>query len=155
MKRWSFVVMIAAVILFCTACHSPRQTEAESLSQAVDVDLTTLSGTMVYAEVYNMMMTPEEYAGKVLRITGTFVVAQDPESRQVSCGVIIQDAMACCAQGFEIIMPEQAVYPDDYPPADTQVTVVGTLQIDRTMEEHGVIFLRLQDVTFESSNQVP
>ena len=31
-----------------------------------DVDLTNLSSTMVYSEVYNMMSTPENYIGKTV-----------------------------------------------------------------------------------------
>ena len=63
--------------------------------------------------------------------------------------MIVQDATACCAQGFDIVMPENAVYPQDYPPAASEVTVVGELQVDRSMEEDGLIFLRLENVTFE------
>lgn len=36
----------------------------------VDVDLTKLSSTMVYSEVYNMMNSPKEYVGKTVRMYG-------------------------------------------------------------------------------------
>ena len=125
----------------------PDSQEAPTVSVAVD--LTTLSSTMVYAEVFNMMVSPDDYIGKTIRITGIFTVYQDPETKQVYCGVIVQDATACCAQGFDIAMPENALYPQDYPPAESEVTVVGELQADRSMEEYGMIFLRLENVTFE------
>ena len=129
------------------ADSQPDSQEAPTIS--VDVDLTTLSSTMVYAEVFNMTMSPDDYIGKIIRMTGIFTVYQDPETKQVYCGVIVQDATACCAQGFDIVMPENAVYPQDYPPAESEVTVVGELQVDRSMEEYGLIFLRLENVTFE------
>ena len=116
---------------------------------SVDVDLTTLSSTMVYAEVFNMMMSPDDYIGKTIRMTGIFSVCQDPKTKQVYCGVIVEDATACCAQGFDLVMPEERSYPQDYPDPESEITVVGTLQADRTLEEHGIIFLRLEDVTFE------
>ena len=46
----------------------------------VDVDLTVLSSTMVYAEVFNMMLSPDDYIGKTIRITGIFSVYQDPKA---------------------------------------------------------------------------
>jgi hypothetical protein len=35
----------------------------------LDVDLTTLTSTMVYSEVYNMVTTPEDYEGKIVKMT--------------------------------------------------------------------------------------
>ena len=125
----------------------PDSQEAPAVS--VDVDLTTLSSTMVYAEEFNMMMSPDDYIGRTIRMTGIFTVYQDPETKQVYCGVIVEDATACCAQGFDLVMPEERSYPQDYPAPESEITVVGTLQADRTLEEHGIIFLRLEDVTFE------
>ena len=67
----------------------------------VDVDLTVLSSTMVYSEVYNMMMTPENYIGKVVRMNGlcsTFEsVAVDGQEARVYYTCIIFDATACCS----------------------------------------------------------
>ena len=34
----------------------------------VDVDLTRLSSTMIYSEVYNMILTPENYIGKSVKM---------------------------------------------------------------------------------------
>ena len=129
------------------ADSQPDSQEAPTIS--VDVDLTTLSSTMVYAEVFNMTMSPDDYIGKTIRMKGSFFVYQDPNTQQVYCGVIVQDATACCAQGFDIVMPAQARYPEDYPPAQSEVTVVGTIQADRTREEYGILVLRLEDVSFD------
>lgn len=53
----------------------PTPTPAETVDPAamhstkgIDVDLTQLSSTMIYAEVYNMMVTPDEYVGKTVRM---------------------------------------------------------------------------------------
>lgn len=132
-----------------TADLQPESQESPTVS--VDVDLTTLSSTMVYAEVFNMMMSPDDYIGKTIRMTGIFTVYQDPETKQIYCGVTVEDATACCAQGFDLAIPEECSYPQDYPAPESEITVVGTLQADRTLEEYGMIFLRLEDVTFESS----
>ena len=56
---------------------SPGEKDIESQTatdntQEYDVDLTALSSTMVYSEVYNMMVTPEEYVGKTIKMSGSF-----------------------------------------------------------------------------------
>ena len=40
----------------------------------VDYDLTQMSSDLVYATVYQMMVTPEEYEGKMFRIDGNFML---------------------------------------------------------------------------------
>ena len=49
----------------------------------IDIDLTRLSSTMVYSEVYNMMNTPENYVGKMVRMNGKLAVYKYPERRMV------------------------------------------------------------------------
>lgn len=122
----------------------------ETAKLPVDIDLSTLSSTMVYTQVYHMMSSPSDYIGKVIRMQGLFVSYQNPDTQQISCAVIVQDATACCAQGFDIVMPEHLAYPEDYPPSDTQVTVVGELQADSALAERGFTFLRLKNVIFEA-----
>lgn len=115
---------------------------------AVDLDLTALSGNMLYAEVYNMQMAPEQYLRKTIRLRGVFSAYQNPTTDQVHCSLVVSDAAACCAQGFTLLMPDQAAYPQDYPPSQSQVTVEGTLQPDRSMLEQGFLFLCIEDVVF-------
>lgn len=180
MKRRVILFLAIAMLLACSACGShndPAQTEAPHVSAAlppedappvsapsagsegttasVDMDLTTLSSTMVYAEVFYMMRSPEEYIGKTIRLAGRFQAYQDPETKQVYCSVIVEDAAACCARGFDLVMPEARLYPQDFPTAQSEVTVVGTLRADRALEEQGFLFLRLEDVTFETSDHAP
>lgn len=133
----------------------PQPDSQKKTTVPVDVDLTTLSSTMVYAEVFNMRLSPDNYIGKNIRMTGIFTVYQDPGTNQIYCGVIAQDATACCAQGLDLVMPEGLSYPRDYPTPESKVTVVGTLQADRTLEKQGIVFLRLENVVFESNGNTP
>ncbi|MBR4472846.1 MAG: hypothetical protein IKS55_04330 [Oscillospiraceae bacterium] len=91
---------------------------------AVDVDLTQLSSTMVYSEVYAMMVEPEEYFGKSVKMRGLFATQEYDGERYYAC--IVQDATACCAQGLEFQLSENRVYPDDYPDPGSEITVIGT-----------------------------
>lgn len=128
---------------------SPQQEPEAAAPASVDLDLTVLSSTMVYAEVSNMLAAPDDYIGKTVRMKGTFSAYQEPDTQKVYCGVVVQDATACCSQGFDLVMPSQSRYPDDYPAAQSEVTVVGTIQVDRTLEDYGILTLRLEDIRFE------
>ncbi|MDD6211747.1 MAG: hypothetical protein PUB22_01135 [Clostridiales bacterium] len=77
-------------------------------SSGIDLDLTSLSSTMVYAEVYNMMSAPEDYIGKTVKMKGQFTYYQaydekgNPVPDQLYFACLIADAAACCSQGLEI-----------------------------------------------------
>lgn len=100
----------------------------------VDVDLTALSSTMVYSEVYNMLYNdPAHYLGKTVRARGTFSIYQlvtdgvlQPDPVAYAC--IISDAAACCAEGMEFVLEGDYTYPDDYPELGTEITVIGEFQ---------------------------
>ena len=96
-----------------------------SSTEGIDIDLTSLSSTMVYSEVYNMMYEPENYVGKTIKMDGLFTAYHDESTGNYYFACIIQDATACCAQGMEFILTEDHSYPDDYPEEGEQITVVG------------------------------
>ena len=104
---------------------------------------------MVYSEVYNMMMTPENYIGKVVRMNGlcsTFEsVAVDGQEARVYYTCIIFDATACCSQGIEFVLAGDTGA-EAYPPVDTEITVTGTFQ---TYHENGILYCHLVDATLE------
>lgn len=98
-------------------------------SSDVDVDLTLLSSTMVYSEVYNMLMSPYDYVGKTVRMNGMFVTYVNEDNTKFYPAVIIADATACCAQGIEFVLVDDPSYPDGYPALETDITVVGTFEM--------------------------
>ena len=107
----------------------------------VDVDLTVLSSTMVYSEVYNMLyFYPEDYYGKTVKANGIFAIYQMvvdgvTQPAPVAYACIIADATACCAEGMEFVLKGDLTYPDDYPELGTEITVIGEFQ---SYEENGM-----------------
>ena len=95
----------------------------------IDVDLTIMSSTVVYSQVYDMMCYPEEYIGMTVKMTGIYVCTDPEISDEFYCACIIQDATACCAQGIEFELTDDYVFPDDYPEYEDTVTVAGTFDI--------------------------
>ena len=115
-----------------TASSMPTTTNAPP--EAVDVDLTQLSSTMVYSEVYAMMREPEQYLGKSIKMRGAFTVFQGTAG-QLYFSCLVQDALACCAQGLEFELSDARSYPEEYPAPGSEITVVGTF--DTYQEENG------------------
>lgn len=91
----------------------------------VDVDLTILSSNMVYAEVYNMMVRPDDYMGKKVKIRGVLSSEYWEETQETYHYVIITDALACCQSGIEFIWDENK---QEYPEDDSEVEVTGVFQ---------------------------
>ena len=124
--------------------EEPEQTQTSA--DGVDVDLTVLSSTMVYSEVYNMLYNdPAHYLGKTVKARGTFSIYQlvtdgvlQPDPVSYAC--IISDAAACCAEGMEFVLEGDLTYPDDYPELGTEITVIGEFQ---SYEENGMTWYHL------------
>lgn len=126
------------------AGHGAKKEDVEnkpdlSTTEGVDVDLTLLSSTLVYAEVYNMMYYPEDYVGKIIKMKGSFNVYTDTEKGIDYLAVLVADATACCQQGLEFTW-EGHKYPEDYPKMGTEMTVTGEVEL---YEEDGFMYLRI------------
>ena len=100
--------------------------EEPAKAEGVDVDLTVLSSTMVYSEVYNMMIAPDNFKGKVIRMKGQYDTFFDERTgnRYFSC--FISDATACCSQGIEFVLTDDYSFPEDYPTEGDTICVQGT-----------------------------
>lgn len=95
-------------------------------SQDVDFDLTTMSSDMVYATVYQFMVYPNQYEGCTVRMKGNYYATFYELTQKYYHYVIIQDAMACCAQGMEFIWKDGThKYPEEYPEDNAEVEVTG------------------------------
>ncbi len=105
----------------------------------IDVDLTVLSPTMVYAEVFNMISYAPDYVGKTIRMEGPAVSYTDEEIGKTYHACLIQDATACCATGLEYELPEGT----EYPPDGEEITVTGVFDIYKDVD--GIEYCRLLD----------
>lgn len=104
-----------------TTTSITETTRAEA--KPVDLDLTELSRTVVYSEVYNMLITPDDYKGKNIKMKGQFNQYTDEEKGKIYNSVIIPDAAACCQQGLEFELSDKT---NPNFEQNTEITVVGT-----------------------------
>lgn len=116
--------------------------KAPSKPEKVDLDLTTMSSTMVYSEVFNMVTTPENYIGKTVKMRGTYMYYYDEKPDHYYFFCLISDAMACCSQGIEFSLTKDYHYPEDYPKPDDEITVVGVFD---SYEEEGNTYCILRN----------
>ena len=115
-------------------------------TEGVDIDLTALTSTMVYGQVFDMLTYPEEFIGKTIRMQGQFSYYHDEQTGNYYFGCIVKDATACCAQGFEFQLPGDPVFPDDYPEYGQEIMVTGTFS---TYIEDGCTYCTLKDSELE------
>lgn len=110
--------------LFMLCLFSPAA--AWGKNSEVDVDLTALNSMMVYAEVYHILLRPEEYLGKTIKMNGLYYSANDKGVDYHF--VVITDALACCQQGMEFVWNGAHKYPEDYPEQGTTVEMAGVFE---------------------------
>lgn len=137
MKKWIALIL---TVLLLTGCGK-QKTAAKADNQAIDVDLTALSSTMVYSEVYNMLTEPNRYIGKTVRMAGGYSAFLDESTGILYRVCMIADATACCAQGMEFILTDE-----NYPEMESDITVVGTFQ---TYMDNGTQYCHLVDAVLE------
>ena len=147
MNRWTASLLALCLALSLAACGgdaAPRQSQGVD----ADVDLTQLSSTLVYAEVYNMASNPQSYVGKTVRMKGNLVyqvVNGQPNPDYMAC--LISDATACCAQGVEFVLAQP---PAQYPELGSTVTVTGVFA---TYESSGLTQIRLEQAELQSNQR--
>lgn len=148
----SFLQMLCAMLLAFTVCgctqtdnHNDENDSSviqeDSQNEEVDYDLTEMNKDMVYATVSQMLMDPESYVGKTVRMNGPFSVYTNMDYSVYYPACIIEDALACCATGMEFVVTG-ATYPDDFPAEGTYITVTGTFE---TYQEGDVSFCHINN----------
>lgn len=96
----------------------------EAEKSKIDYDLTNMSSTMIYAEVFNMLIEPEKYENKRVKMKGFFTIYNEGSNDEVY-SVIVPDATACCQQGIEFFYD----FKDNKPVANSEITVTGIFNI--------------------------
>lgn len=138
MKRFTVVIMLCVAVAILSACGG--KSIVRNTADGLDIDLSIMSGTVVYSQVYDMVYNPENYIGQTIKISGSFAYHYNDETSQEYFAVLIADALACCSQGIEFVLNGDYSYPDDYPALDTEITVMG---IFNTYQESGYTYCQL------------
>lgn len=107
-------------------------------SEKVDHDLSNMNSNMIFAEIFNLVLMPEEYIGKTFCMKGNFAVYVNKTSGNKYFSIIIPDATQCCQQGIDIICLGDMKYPEDFPKIGSEIIVTG--QFNSITTDEGLSF---------------
>lgn len=116
---------------------SQTQTSQQTTAAEFDYDLTQMSSTIVYSQITDMTMVPEEYAGKTIKMEGRFEIYGDPDKEDPYLGCIVNDATACCSVGLRFVLT------DDYTSADFPLNVL-ILLLQESLKRMNIRAVRLE-----------
>ena len=129
-----------------TGTPKPYVTSAPVDASTIDIDLTQMSSTLVYSQIYDIVSDPDKYLGKIIKMSGTMNMAYEESTNQYYFACFVQDASACCSQGIEFVLTDDYKFPDDYPEVGTDICVVGRFD---TYEEGEYLYCTLRDAKFQ------
>lgn len=154
MKKIIAIILCAVSLgsLFSACAKSEEKMIDEAGAENNFVDLTTLSSTLVYSEVYNMVTAPESYVGKKVMMRGNFAVYENPKLDKKYYACVIADATACCQQGIEFVLSDddKLTYPDDYPGEGDEIVVIGDFN---TYTEDGNEYCHLENAVLSAADK--
>ncbi len=154
MKKVLFI-MLCVVALILTGCGQKNttdttvnavatavptqtvQTAQAKNSDTSEINLTSMSSTMVYSYVFNMISTPDDFIGQRFRIRGIYDEQYWDQTKLTYHYIVIADATACCAQGLEFVLTDPNAA---YPQVGEEFEISG---IFGTYEEEGNLYIQI------------
>ena len=128
--------MLAAILaaVFCFLTFSGCGASEKKRDAAIDIDFTAFSSTVAYAQLSALLMHPEEYAGKTVKIDGTYFSNYYDITDSYYHYILIEDSTACCSQAIEFALSTHGQgYPDEdgavggYPIPGELIEIVGII----------------------------
>ena len=117
--------ILKSIILLFTAFAAAgcSMAVAGNEKSGVDVDLTLLSGNLAYAEMGVMLANPDDYMGKTVKISGSYVTSYYDLTELTYHYVALLDVTTCCQQAIEFILEDAE--PGDYPEIYANIEITG------------------------------
>lgn len=141
MKLFPFILVFAILSLFAMPSFADSPAPRK-----IDVDLTKMSGTVVYAMVYQMVTEPKKFKGKYIKMKGFFSSYYDEEVERRFYGCVIQDALACCSQGLAFELSKPREYPKEYPEEGSTIVIEGVFDFEKDEGSGGFPIIRNADM---------
>lgn len=91
-------------------------------------DLSRMSATMAYAQLYTMLTEPEKFVGQTVKVRGQYYPSADENGVPLYHFVIVFDAAACCELGIEFLWTGNPPA-NMYPPPMSIVEMTGLFDI--------------------------
>ena len=105
------------------------------LSESIDIDLASMSGTVAYAMLTNMKMDPESYEWQSIKAAGTYSSWYFDGTGLIYHFIVIEGPPGCCPGSLEFIL-----HSGDYPAENEKIDLVGVFN---SYDELGGIYYYL------------
>jgi len=122
------LILIFVAGMSAAGCSQDNGTDGFVDLAVIDLDISKMSGVMVYAQVVNISDNPAEYVGKRIKITGQYYASYYEETASYYHYVIVGDEALCCQAGLKFIWNGDHIYPDDYPALNTNIELIGVYE---------------------------
>lgn len=104
-KRKLALILCICIAFGAVAFAQENSTNLQGTAkeQKIDIDLTLLNATMSYGQMFDMLVNPKNYEGKIVKVKGQFVKYFDDIQKKTYYLVNIVDQAGCCAMGVEFV----------------------------------------------------
>ena len=142
----SFLILIFSiitlVILFTGCSNDVNESD-------VDIDLSSLSQTLVQAEYQRIVANADANIGKTILLSGTYQTFIVDDAGNYAHFIIVVQGDECCQLGFEFKREGDYSFPDDYPEQNAVIKIKGVLD---THERFGTTYLYIDADEFSLLN---
>lgn len=112
------------------------------IAEVPQQDMSRMSATMAYAQLYNIFTEQEKYVGQTLRMRGQYRPMRDENGAAKYHFIMVYDNAACCELGLEFLWTPAGHYPEEY----SLIELTGVFDICNDGGEKFCV-LRVKDVT--------
>ncbi|MFI3114612.1 MAG: hypothetical protein R3Y12_00550 [Clostridia bacterium] len=127
------MIMIIALLTNITGCTEEQK--------VFDYDLTEASATIVFSQVYDMLVNPDFYEDKTFKIEGECQFFDHPITGERLYFVVVMDALGCCPQGIEVMFNDGIQAPEKF----CNVIIEGTGATDVEFD-YTYLFIDVEDL---------
>ncbi|MBQ3686437.1 MAG: hypothetical protein II932_01250 [Treponema sp.] len=133
MKRFGICLLLACV---CAAAVFAARDKNTTAAAKFDYDFTKINYYVASGVIFDMMVSPEKYAGKTVKINGQFL-SDVIDGRRVHA-VVLWDMTGCCPSGLNLVPREGMRYPADLPASGNYATFFGTLRMLKLTDDEAL-----------------
>ena len=136
------LIFVFSFSVFSEDFFSVNRPKRVSSTSKVSLDFTKMNYNIASGVMFDMMISPQKYKNKTMKIHGQFYTDTHDGKRMFA--ILIWDLTGCCPSGMTLVPLSGMKYPSDFPKPDEYVTVTGTLEIFN-FEGEDAVYLVAED----------
>ena len=125
-RLFAAIALAAAILLFAGCSFGGAGSISDLDSVDVDVDIMSMSDTIMIAYLNVILDSPTDYEGRTVRITGNVFNRYNSDTGEYDYYCAVDDPMGCCSTR---VLFRMADGDENYPEAGERVTIVGSVGV--------------------------